>query len=524
MVVMRHQVVFIIGFNLLVLGSLVVLGQARYSDFRKYHEAIATETTANISTAINNFVVERKRQVQVFVKENAVSINQYAIDVDDESAREQISNKLREHFPDYFAFTIASNDGSPIVDDFDGYIGDICQDDIVMFSRGEKPDVRVHPNPHIYHFDMMSKYEADSGGVFFVSFPADLFGELIKPAQVSGHTVLLLFVDGETELIEATAKGSRIRTARDDYRIQPDEKLRVLGYKNIPGTQWKVVDLHNPALFTNYLNVLVVQLGGIMLMFIGASLAMFIYIRRAEALRLQAEHYKDEFISLMSHEFRTPLTSILGALKLLKGGVAGVLEKQTAEMVDIALSNSDRLLFLVNDILDIQRIESGKMVFEFSDECLNDIIQKSVDNIRNIAEREGMVIKVSAPENRIIISMDPNRMLQAVSNLIANAIKYGEDKDHIQVAYGFSSNKDMVYITVTDHGTGISPDDQQRIFDKFIMLNNIKRETSSSGLGLTIVRLIAREHCGDVSVSSKPGEGTSFTISLPAHPAITSAS
>ncbi len=511
---MRHQLVFIFIVNIIVLAALLITGYSRYTDFRKYHEAIAFETSTQVSTAIRGFIQERQRLVKLFVKNNQAAIQKYAKDVEDEVAFSKLSNKLREHFPDYFAFTLARPDGQLLVDDFDGYIGDICMNDITTFSEGDSPGLRVHPNPHIYHFDMMAEYSMQEKGIFFVSFPADIFADLIRPAEINGHSVYLLYKDGDDLLIEATSLGSRIRIDRSDYRFQPDEIARILKTSPIPETDWLVVDLHNPDLFSGYVKVLLVQLGIIMSILIFASVLMYKRIIAIEGQRRQAERQKDEFFGLMSHEFRTPLTAIIGAIKLVKNGVTGKLNAKTEEMIDIAISNSDRMLLLVNDILDFQKIQVGKMEYVFTDVELNSIVEKAISNINNIAEQKGTTIEFNECESNAIINVDENRMSQAVTNLLSNAIKYGAKNDTIKVVCGLSAETDRAYISITDHGDGISEKDQERIFESFVMLEQNKQTSQSSGLGLAIVKLIAREHAGDVTLHSRPGE-TCFTIWLP---------
>lgn len=511
---MRHQLAFIIIVNILVLAALLVTGYSRYADFRKYHDAIATETTTQVSTAIRSFIQERQRLVKLFVKTNQAAIEKYAEDVDDEVAFTKLSNKLREHFPDYFAFTLARPDGQLLIDDFDGYVGDICLNDIMTFSKGATPGLRVHPNPHIYHFDMMAEYSMQEKGIFFVSFPADIFADLIRPAEISGHSVYLLYKDGDALLIEATSLGSRIRIDRSDYRFQPDEIARILKTSSVPDTGWLVVDLHNPELFSGYVKVLLVQLGIIMSILILASVLMYQRIMSIEAQRREAERQKDEFFGLMSHEFRTPLTAIIGAIKLVKNGVTGKLNDKTEEMIDIAISNSDRMLLLVNDILDFQKIQVGKMEYVFTDVELNSIVNKAVSNINNIAEQHGISIEFSECESNATINVDENRMSQAVTNLLSNAIKYGAKNDTIKVVCDLSAQRDRAYISITDHGIGISEKDQQRIFESFVMLEQNSQSSQSSGLGLAIVKLIAKGHGGDVTLQSRPGE-TCFTIWLP---------
>jgi PAS domain S-box-containing protein len=221
---------------------------------------------------------------------------------------------------------------------------------------------------------------------------------------------------------------------------------------------------------------------------------------------------KDEFVSIVSHELRTPLTSIKGALGLLAGGVTGVLPPKAGEMAKIAHSNAERLSRLVEDILDLQRIESGRITMDKRPCNIADLIKESAESVHLVAENEGVTI-VSSP-CQASINADRERMVQAFVNLLGNAIKFSPRGGRIECAAECRAGS--VLFRVKDEGRGIPPEKLETIFERFVQVDaSDAREKGGTGLGLAICRSIVEQHGGRVWAESEPGRGSTFYVQLP---------
>jgi PAS domain S-box-containing protein len=244
----------------------------------------------------------------------------------------------------------------------------------------------------------------------------------------------------------------------------------------------------------------------------GNDLAGYLMIATDLSEQRAIEKMKDEFVSIVSHELRTPLTSIKGALGLLVGGVTGPLPPKAGEMAQIALSNSDRLSRLVDDILDLQRIESGRITM---DKRLCDVaalMKESSESVRLVAEGEGVTIEVSPCAGSI--NADQERIVQALVNLLGNAIKFSPRGDRIEFAAERTDRS--VMFRVEDNGRGIPKDKLETIFERFQQVDaSDAREKGGTGLGLAIVRSIVQQHNGRVWAESELSRGSKFYIQLP---------
>ncbi|WP_086768271.1 PAS domain S-box protein [Nostoc sp. 106C] len=229
--------------------------------------------------------------------------------------------------------------------------------------------------------------------------------------------------------------------------------------------------------------------------------------------RREIERLKDEFVSVVSHELRTPLTSIAGALDLLAGGVLLAEPEEAQRMLNIAASNTDRLVRLINDILDIERIESGKvqMTPEICD--ASELMTESVEIVEEMAEQAGVTISVSplsAP-----IWADPDRIIQVFTNLLSNAIKFSPPDSTISLSAEILAAK-QIRFQVKDQGRGIPTEKLESVFERFGQVDaSDSRQKGGTGLGLAICRSILQHHNGQIWVESTLGEGSTFFFTLP---------
>ncbi len=230
--------------------------------------------------------------------------------------------------------------------------------------------------------------------------------------------------------------------------------------------------------------------------------------------RKNTDRMKNEFISTVSHELRTPLTSIRGSLGLIAGGVTGPISPQAKTLVDIALNNSERLVRLINDILDIEKIESGKMAFEMKPQPLMPQVEVAIEANRAYGAQFGVTLCLVESLPDALVEVDSDRLTQVLTNLISNACKFSPVDGTVDLAV--TRVPSGVRVSVTDHGPGISEEFQRRIFQKFAQADSSDtRQKGGTGLGLNITRAIIERLGGSVSFHTIANEGTTFYFDLP---------
>jgi signal transduction histidine kinase len=232
--------------------------------------------------------------------------------------------------------------------------------------------------------------------------------------------------------------------------------------------------------------------------------------------RKRLERLKDEFVSTVSHELRTPLTSITGSLGLLMGKAAGILSAPATRLLEIAHNNSQRLVRLVNDILDMERLESGHAVFDFKRIEVRSLVEQTVESIKGYAEGHSVKVRIEAAVAVDDIRADADRLAQVVTNLLSNAIKFSPPDGEVVVTVEKEPEVDVVRITVRDHGSGISVDFKSRVFERFAQGDTTNaRRKGGTGLGLSIAKQIIDRLGGGIGFADAPGGGTIFHVKLP---------
>ncbi|HEC23887.1 MAG TPA: GAF domain-containing protein, partial [Chloroflexi bacterium] len=231
---------------------------------------------------------------------------------------------------------------------------------------------------------------------------------------------------------------------------------------------------------------------------------------------VMADRIKTEFVSNVSHELRTPMTSIKGYADLLLLGAAGEVTPEQRRFLDIIKSNADRLSLLVNDLLDISRIEQGRVELDLHDVDLRELIDDVLAAIRGRQENEGRHLEFIAdvPEDLPSIQADYDRVTQIITNLVSNAYQYTPDGGSVTVRV--QPEDEGVQIDVIDTGIGIPEEDQRRIFDRFFRGEHpLVMQAAGTGLGLSIVQHLVEMHGGRVWFESEEGKGTTFSVWLP---------
>ena len=230
--------------------------------------------------------------------------------------------------------------------------------------------------------------------------------------------------------------------------------------------------------------------------------------------RKRLERLKDEFVSTVSHELRTPLTSISGSLGLLMGNAAGNLPQPMERLLAIAYNNCQRLVRLVSDILDIEKMEAGRMSFSFSRVAVRSLVAQAIEANRGFAESYGVRVRFDEAGTAADVRADPDRLLQVVINLLSNAIKFSPADNEVSVTV--EKGLDVVRLTIRDHGPGIPVDFKPLIFEKFAQADaGDARQKGGTGLGLSIVKQIVDRLGGEVGFADADGGGTIFYVQLP---------
>ncbi len=229
--------------------------------------------------------------------------------------------------------------------------------------------------------------------------------------------------------------------------------------------------------------------------------------------RKQVERVKQEFYSMVSHDLRTPLTSIYGVLKLVLAGALGPVERNVQDKLGIAVRNLDRLITLINDLLDLEKLESGRMPFEMEYHDAAPIVLQSVQAVEGFAQHKQVVLAV---ENNYCnrLYCDSGRLIQVLVNLISNAVKFSSKKGTVVVSS--LRTEDCVEFRVQDFGRGIPPQYCKAIFERFTQVEarDARRETGT-GIGLTVCKYIAEAHGGTIGVESEVGHGSTFWFRVP---------
>lgn len=240
----------------------------------------------------------------------------------------------------------------------------------------------------------------------------------------------------------------------------------------------------------------------------------YVAVIRDATERDRIDRMKSEFVSTVSHELRTPLTSIAGSLGLLAGGVAGPLAPKAARLVDIARNNAERLVRLINDILDVEKLEAGRMPFNNQLLDLRSVVETAVVENSGYAAQYDTSLKFVLPDTEAIASVDPDRMAQLLANLISNAIKFSPPGETVDIS--LEPATDCHRLTIADNGPGIPEEFRSRLFQKFAQADSSdSRAKGGTGLGLSIVREIVTRMGGAIEFETRTGEGTRVHVDIP---------
>lgn len=234
-------------------------------------------------------------------------------------------------------------------------------------------------------------------------------------------------------------------------------------------------------------------------------------IREENERTKAALEVKSQFLSTVSHELRTPLTSINGALDLVNAGVLGEVPETAKDAIGIAAKNGHRLASLIDDLLDLQKIEAGEMAFQFNPVNANELVREAVEATTGYAAKLGITVATDPSEEPVWISADRGRLIQVMNNLLSNALKFSDEGGAVTVRV--TQMGDRVRIEVADNGVGIPEGAKDRVFGKFSQVDSSDiRKVGGTGLGLNITKQIVERHGATIDYDSTVGEGTTFIL------------
>jgi signal transduction histidine kinase len=241
---------------------------------------------------------------------------------------------------------------------------------------------------------------------------------------------------------------------------------------------------------------------------------MFVVFVRDITDRKHNERLKGEFVATVSHELRTPMTSIMGSLGLLAGGAAGELADSAHRLITIAHGNCQRLVRLINDILDIEKLESGKVQFTAQPVDLRALAGQAIDDNAGFANGHDVAVRLDPASVKVVVGADCDLLLQVISNLLSNAVKFSPSGGEVFVKV--ENLGTMGRLSVCDQGPGVPDDYKTRIFEKFVQVDAADdRKKGGTGLGLSIVKQIMLRLGGEVGLKSLPMRGCVFYFQLP---------
>jgi len=229
---------------------------------------------------------------------------------------------------------------------------------------------------------------------------------------------------------------------------------------------------------------------------------------------MEIDKLKSEFITIAAHQLRTPLTAIKWVIKTVMSGEAGEVNDEQKQYLTKGYDSNERIITLVNDMLDVSRIEEGRFGYNFAKENFLQTLREVVDNLKPQIDIKALKFVMDVPKEVPLMTLDKAKITLVLQNLLENAVKYTPNKGEVKISV--KTNAKLLKVSVKDSGVGIPADDQKKIFSKFFRAQNVMRmETEGSGLGLFIVKNIINKHNGSIGFSSQEGKGTEFFFELP---------
>ena len=241
--------------------------------------------------------------------------------------------------------------------------------------------------------------------------------------------------------------------------------------------------------------------------------------REAVSQLREADRVRDEFVSMVSQELRTPITSMVGYVEMLRDGTAGPVSFEQARLLDTVRTNGDRLLALIDDLLTLSRIEQGSFTLQKTTVDLRMVVNRCQEAVHSMLDGRGLPVRFDAPDHPVLVIGDFPQLERVVVNLLSNAVKFTEDNGHVQCSLQVVDDR-LAEVVVSDTGVGIPDDEKPMLFTRFFR-GRLAQEfaVQGTGLGLSLVQSIVHSHDGEVSIRSSEDVGTEVRVVLPLVPA-----
>jgi PAS domain S-box-containing protein len=289
---------------LMIMALLLYMNsEGRYEDFVESQHALMEKSATDTVQTLGIYIEQTRRLVRLFASRERENIRLLSIDPENDLVRNEMETRLEQYIPDYFAYTIADASGAPLIDDFEGNVGEVCRTDIRNFSQSRHPqELFIHPNPLQYHFDIMTPVTlaGNKSGVFFVSFKPDVLGHLLKNSELPGHQLLLLHGD-DVGLMEITSEGARDSIEREIHLSEQEiESIDI--QVDVPGSLWELVYLPDTEMFEAVRRQMLKYAALEYLIIFVFSIVMLALIRREEHKREVAEQALQESHDLLEEK------------------------------------------------------------------------------------------------------------------------------------------------------------------------------------------------------------------------------
>jgi len=493
--------------------------------FEAYQQEIMKRSVLGASNQIDQLIEGLRTSLGLLVDEQQDALRDLARHPGDTERHTTISRQLTRYFPEYFAFTIANEQGSVFYDDLGERVGEYCLADIREFAKSNNSlKLVIHPGPGEYHFDVMLpwSYGNEKVGVFFASFKPKMLARLLHDSQLPRHSLMLLRRD-LPDLIEVTSDGSRPEVKlKRGIRLSREELERVVYSEPVEHTRWVLADLPSETLFSDYYRTIRERTVIIFLGFLLISVFMLMVIRREENRRAAAERAlrdshkqleranlsKSRFLAAASHDLRQPMHALGLFVDQLKGKVRS---KDASEIVTQAQAAVEALGELFESVLDISRLDAGTLTPNLVAFPVRGILERMDAEFGEVARSKGL--KFHVVPSHLIVNSDPVLLERIVLNLVSNAVHYTTTGG---VLIGCRRRGRRARIEVWDTGCGIPDDQQQDIFSEFFQIERTRQGRGTGlGLGLTIVQRLGKLLEHPVELRSIPGEGSMFAVEVP---------